>query len=115
MRRFIIFTLAGVSLCLWSGGNAEGRGFGGFRGGGFSYGGGGARFGGYSGGYRAGDFGSYSGSRSFGGYSGYRAGGFTSDYNRSWTGDRGGSVDVSAHAARLTDQWAAGWPVVNAI
>ena len=35
MRRFIAYGLVGVSLCLWSGGDAAGRGFGGFHAGGF--------------------------------------------------------------------------------
>src|SRR5262245_12246794 len=99
MRRFIAYGLAGVSLCLWSGGDAAGRGFGGFRGGGFGYGGGfhyggyggGLHYGGYSGGYRAGEFGGYSGYRSYGGYSGYRAGGVGGEYHRSGAGGRGGA------------------------
>jgi uncharacterized protein (TIGR03000 family) len=64
--------------------------------GGFHGGGGGFHAGGF-GGYREGGFdrGSFSGSRNFSGWEGAgRAGGMGS-YNRSWSGDRGGSVDVS--------------------
>jgi uncharacterized protein (TIGR03000 family) len=84
------------------------RGGGGFRGG---FAGGGFR-GGEFGGYRGGEFGdyrggfggyheggwgdrSYSGSRSFDSWSGERGWAGSSSYNRSYTGERGGSVDVS--------------------
>jgi hypothetical protein len=104
MRRFIFCVTASALLCLWSGGAAEGRGFGGFRGfgggfggfrgfGGFGGGFGGERsFGGYhyGGGERSFD---YSGSRSVSDYSGSRGGyGRTSSYDRTYTGSRGGSV-----------------------
>jgi uncharacterized protein (TIGR03000 family) len=85
-----------------------GRGGGGFRGGGF----GGFRAGGVSafhaggyggfhsasfGGYREGGFdrGSFSGSRSFASGWGDRGLGAAGSYDRSWSGDRGGSVNVS--------------------
>lgn len=92
MRRIIPYTVAGACLCLWSGGHVDGRGFGGVRAGGFG------GYGGYRGGvegYRGGGFGSYSGARSFGGYEGYRGGAVGGTYDRTWTGDRGGSVNVS--------------------
>jgi hypothetical protein len=83
-------------------GSADGRGFGGFRGG--SFGGfegfRGGSYGGFSG-YRSGSFGGYdrsfdySGSRSGSLYSGaYGGWGGTGSYDRSWTGSRGGSIDV---------------------
>jgi hypothetical protein len=114
MKRFIVFVVTGVALCLWSGGHVEGRGFGGFRGGfggfrggyggfgGYHYGGFSSdRFGGYGGyhygggGYHYGGFGgSYSGSRTVSGYSGWRGGGATSSYDRSYTDARGGSIST---------------------
>jgi hypothetical protein len=103
MKRFMTFAQAGLALCLWSGGDAEGRGFGGFRGGFGGFGGGGFHYGGYSGGgyhyggggYHYGDDyrgGSYSGSRSVSGYSGWRGGGASSSYDRSYDTARGGSI-----------------------
>lgn len=80
MKRILPFALVGACLC--AGGHAEGRGFGGFAAGGYR-----------AGGYR-GDFGSYSASRSFGGYDGWRGGAAGGSYDRTWTGDRGGSVNV---------------------
>jgi hypothetical protein len=101
MKRFIIFAAVGVGLCLWSGGDVTGRGFGGFRGGfgggGFHYGG--DRFGSFGGGgyhYGSTGFGgSYSGSRSFSGYSGYRGGYGSTSYDRSYDTARGGSISTS--------------------
>src|SRR5262245_27286237 len=101
MRQVLAYVVIGAIACLLVSGHVDGRGFGGFRGG---YGGGYRSFGGY-GGYRGGSWGgyrsdswggrSYSGYRSGGAYSGWgRAGGYGS-YDRSWTGARGGSVDVS--------------------
>jgi hypothetical protein len=84
MKRYIIYVTAGLALCLCSGGEADGRGFGGFRGGYGGFGGGGFRYGG-----------SYSGARSFSGYSGYRGGYGASSYNRSYETARGGSIDTS--------------------
>jgi hypothetical protein len=83
MKRFMMFMAAGLGLCLCSGGDVDGRGFGGFRGG---YGGGGFHYGG-----------SYSGSRSFGGYSGYRGGYGSSSYDRNYTTARGGSVSTEGN------------------
>jgi hypothetical protein len=92
MKRMIACLSVMAAICLFCGGDAEGRGFGGFRAGGFS--GGGFRtesFGG--GGYRGFDA---SGSRSVSGYSGFRGGyGATSSYDRSFSDARGGSVNVS--------------------
>jgi hypothetical protein len=101
MRRYIVCVTVVAALCLLAGGSADGRGFGGFRGG---------SFGGY-GGYRAGGFSSFSGyhaggysgmNRSFGysgyrsadTYSGWRGAGGISSYDRSYAGSRGGSVNV---------------------
>jgi uncharacterized protein (TIGR03000 family) len=72
----------------WGGGGFRGGDFGGYRGG----------FGGYrEGGYREGGWGdrSWSGSRSFDSWSGDRGWAGTSSYSRSYTGERGGSLDVS--------------------
>src|SRR5262245_4603713 len=105
MKRFMAYVVVGLALCLWSGGDAEGRGFGGFRGGfggfggfrgggfggfgGFHYGGfGGERFGGFGGG-------SYAGYRSGSGYSGWRSGGYSSSFDRSYETARGGSITTS--------------------
>jgi len=97
----------GVAVCSFSG-DAAGRGFGGFRGGGGFGGGygayrgggfGGDRFGGWGGGgyhYSAsgGDRfgGSYSSSRDFNSDSGYRGAGFTGSYDHTWDTARGGSI-----------------------
>jgi hypothetical protein len=81
MKRFIFLVAAGLGMCLWSGGDADGRGFGGFRGG---YSGGGFHYGG-----------SYSGARSFSGYSGYRGGYGSSSFDRSYDTARGGSISTS--------------------
>jgi hypothetical protein len=102
MKRVLIYLAAGALFCLWSGGSAEGRGFGGFRGG---FSGGGYHAGGFSGGgyhYSGGGYhassggfgGSYSGSRSVSGSSGWRGGGATSSYDRSYTTARRGSVST---------------------
>ena len=89
MKQFILYAAAGACLCLWSGGTADGRGFGGFRGG----------FGGYRGGYggsfHTGGFGgSYSGFRSFSGSSGWRGGYGAGSYDRSYSTARGGSIST---------------------
>jgi uncharacterized protein (TIGR03000 family) len=91
MKRFglVAFVLAlssGVAF------GFRGGGFGGFHAGGF----GGFR-GGEFGGFHEGGFdrGSWSGSRSFSGWSGARGFGGTESYNRSYTGARGGSADIS--------------------
>lgn len=98
MKRIMLFSLVGLMTCLIGGNEADGRGFGGFRGGG-----------GYSGyssfsGSRTG-FDSFGGSRSssfegsrsssYGGWDrdGRVAGG--SSYDRSYTGARGGTVNTS--------------------
>jgi hypothetical protein len=98
MKRYIVLALAAAGLCLWSGGDADGRGFGGgggsFHAAGGSFGGGGGEFHGGGGEYHGGEFGSYSGSHSYGGYSDWRGGGAVGGYDHSWTGDRGGSVNV---------------------
>jgi hypothetical protein len=104
MRRWLPLVLVGLLTCAIGGGEARGRGFGGFRGGG-GFGGG---FGGYRGGgfdsfsgSRSGSYsgwdrsGSYSGSRSGSMYSGWDRGGGSNSYDRSWSGSRGGSVNVS--------------------
>jgi uncharacterized protein (TIGR03000 family) len=77
----------------------------GFRGGGFRGGGFGGFHAGGVGGFRGGEFGgfheggfdrgSWSGARSFSGWSGARGSAGTESYNRSYTGSRGGSYDVS--------------------
>jgi hypothetical protein len=94
MKRFMTFVVVGSVLCLWSGGSANGRGFGGFRGGGFHYGG----YGGFGGGgyhYGSGGFGgSYSGAHYGSGYSGWRGGGYSSSYDRSYDTPRGGSIST---------------------
>jgi hypothetical protein len=94
MKRITLYAALGSLACLFWSGDADGRGFGGFRGGGFGGGGGGYR-GGFSGGsfggYRGG---SYSGSRSFSGSSGWRGGGMSSSYDRSYTDARGGSIST---------------------
>lgn len=88
MKRFMFFTFA--AACLFIGSNREADGRGGF-------GGGGGRVGGFSGGgarggeYRGGEF---SGERSYGGYEGARGGAVGGSYDRTWSGDRGGSVNV---------------------
>ena len=121
MRRFVLFLLVGVGLGTISG-DVSGRGFGGFRAGGFAAGGyrggygGGFAAGGYRGGYSgsigrsySGGYGSgfsslsgadrwggsYSGARSFNSYSGWggRAAGGT--YDHSWTNAAGGSITTS--------------------
>jgi hypothetical protein len=103
MKRVLIYMAAGALLCSWSGGSAEGRGFGGFRGGSFGgggfraggFGGGGYHYGGFSGGYGGDRFGgSYAGGRSFSGYSGWRGGAATSSYDRNYTTARGGSIST---------------------
>ncbi len=83
----------------FGGGRDFGGGFGGgdrdFGGGGF--GGGDRNFGGYGGGDRFGgdNFGGYSGNRDFNSYSGARGGyGAGGSYDRSWTDNRGGSINV---------------------
>ena len=83
MKRLLQWTLIGMLVCVLGDGNADGRGFGGYRGGG-----------GFSGGgYRGGSF---SGGRSFDSYSGSRGGyGASSSFNRSWSDARGGSVSTS--------------------
>jgi hypothetical protein len=96
MKRTIFVSVLGLIACLCWNGEADGRGFGGFRGGGF-----GGGFGGY-GGYRGGSFGGYSGyrggsyygSRSNGGYSGWRSGGLGESYDRSYTTARGGTINT---------------------
>lgn len=94
MKKFITCgALLGLACLLV--GHADGRGFGGFRAGGFSAGGyGGYRAGGFSdfSGYRGGDF---SSARSVSGYSGWRGAGATSSYDRSFTDARGGSINTS--------------------
>ncbi len=92
MRRFLLHTVVGACLCLWLGGHAEGRGFGGFRAGGFG-GYGGFRAGGVAG-FRGGELGSYSAARSFGGVAGFRGGAIGGTYDRNRTGARGGSINV---------------------
>jgi uncharacterized protein (TIGR03000 family) len=93
VRTFIIALLTILSTSVAFGGRGGGGGFHG--GGGW---GGGRDFGGYhseSGGFHEGEWGSFSNSRSSsGGWDG-RGWAGTSSYNRSYTGDRGGSVDVS--------------------
>jgi hypothetical protein len=96
MTRFTIFIASGIAICLFAGGHADGRGFGGFRGGSFGGFGGGDRFGGFSsfsGGDRFG--GSYSGMRYGSGYSGYHYGGYSGGYDRSYDTARGGSISTS--------------------
>jgi hypothetical protein len=100
MKRILVIATA-LGMCLWSGGDANGRGFGGFRGGfggggfggGFHYGG---SFGG--GGYRSfGGYGdrSYSGARYGSGFSTGRYGGYSGSYDRSYDTARGGSISTS--------------------
>jgi hypothetical protein len=94
MKRFMTYIVVGLTLCMCSGGTADGRGFGGFRGG-FGGGFGGGGFGGgfhYGGGGFGG--GSFSGSRSIGGYSNFRGGGGFSSYDRSLDTARGGSIST---------------------
>lgn len=82
-------------LCLLlSASGADARGFGGFRGGGFSAGGYGGFHGGSFSSFNRGGNG-YSGSRSFGGYRGFNSAGIGGSYDHSWSGRYGGSVDVS--------------------
>src|SRR5262245_45915101 len=97
MKRWLPYTLAGLIACTTWTGATDGRGFGGFRGGGGW--GGGYHYGGFGGGWsgsRSGMYGgSYSGSRSFSGYSGYRSGWGSGSYDRSYTDARGGSISTS--------------------
>ena len=115
MKRFLMFAAVGLVACSVGGGDADGRGFGGFRGGG-GWGGGGFHSesfgrGGFDsfGGDRSSSFGGYR-SSSYGGwdrggeFSGSRSGGFAAgggravgggSYDRSYTGSRGGSVNAS--------------------
>jgi hypothetical protein len=95
MKRLRLFALAGLAVCCWSDGKVEGRGFGGFRGGFAGFGGMATYRGAFGGVYGGGMHGSFSGARDFSGYSGFRTAGFSGAYDRSWTGDRGGSIDVS--------------------
>jgi hypothetical protein len=117
MKRILLFGLVGMMSCLVGGNEADGRGFGGFRGGGGW--GGGFRGGSFGGGSFGGDrFDSFDRSSSFGGgrsssyggwgrggsFEGSRSGGFASgggrsagysSYDRSYSGSRGGTVTAS--------------------
>ncbi len=97
MTRSIVFLLACVGLCGVSGGDATGRGFGGFSGGGsfggYRGGGGGGGFSSFSGADRYG--GSYSGSRSFEGSSGWGGRSASGSYDHTWTGAGGASLSTS--------------------
>ena len=86
MKRYVLYTAVGLGLCLWSGGQADGRGFGGFRGG---FSGGGFHYGSSSFG------GSYSGAHYGSGFSAGRSGGYSGSYDRSYDTARGGSVSTS--------------------
>jgi monofunctional biosynthetic peptidoglycan transglycosylase len=99
MKRGILLLLVGIGL-LTINGDANGRGFGGFRGGGFSGGfarsyGGGYRssFSSFSGADRFG--GSYSGARSIDSYSGWGGRGVGGSYDHSWTSASGASLSTS--------------------
>jgi hypothetical protein len=118
MTRAYLAITAVAGLCLFVA-DASGRGFGGF--------GGGRGFGGFGGG-RSFDFG---GERSFGGgsfgashygswdeggrsfsdvrttdaFSGYRGWGGTSSYDRSFTGERGGSIDTEGTRGAFATPW----------
>jgi hypothetical protein len=99
MNRGILLLLVGIGL-LTINGDANGRGFGGFRGGGFSGGyarsyGGGYRssFSSFSGADRFG--GSYSGARSIDSYSGWGGRGVGGSYDHSWTSASGASLSTS--------------------
>jgi hypothetical protein len=106
MKRALIFTTVGLITCLIGGGQADGRGFGGFRGGGWG-GFRGGDFGGSSfGGFRSENFGrsGFDGFNSHSSFGGARSGGMMAgegrgvaggSYDRSWSGSRGGSVNVS--------------------
>jgi hypothetical protein len=99
MKRSLTYLVAGALLCLVSGGDANGRGFGGFRGG---FGGGGFHYGGY-GGFGGGSFRSfggygdrsYSGARYGSGFSTGRYGGYSGSYDRNYDTARGGSISTS--------------------
>jgi hypothetical protein len=107
MKRWLLLAAVGLIACSVGGGQAEGRGFGGFRGGGFGgFRGGdfGGSFGSSFGGFRSENFGrsgfdSFEGSRSssFGGsrWGGDGRGVAGGSYDHSWTGSRGGSVNVA--------------------
>jgi hypothetical protein len=101
MKRILVIAAA-LGMCLWSGGDARGRGFGGFRGGG-SFGGGGFHYGGYGGSFGGGGYHSfsgygdrsYSGARYGSGFSTGRYGGYSGSYDRSYDTARGGSISTS--------------------
>lgn len=108
MKHLLLLTSVGMLTLAIGGNEADGRGFGGFRGGGGFSGGGfrGGDFGGgdFGGGSRGGGFDSFGSSRSSsfgesrsaGGWDrgGDRAAGGGS-YDRSWSGSRGGSINTS--------------------
>jgi hypothetical protein len=115
MKRILLLGIVGIVTCLFGGNEADGRGFGGFRGGGW---GGGFRGGSFGGdrfhsydrsssfsGSRSSSYGgwdhssSFSGSRSSSGYAGGGRAAGTSSYDRSYTGSRGGSVSASGERA----------------
>jgi len=109
MTRRTTCLLAVVLICLLCRGHADGRGFGwgGYRGG-YHYGG----YGGYHyGGYRTTNWGgynrnyNYSGYRSGNLYSGWRGVGGTSSYDRTWTGSRGGSLNVEGNRGVASGLW----------
>jgi hypothetical protein len=89
--------------------DADGRGFGGFRGGaGFSRGGyGGFDRGGFDrGGYGGFDRGGYGGfDRSYGGYHADGFGGYSRSYDRSYDGPRGGSYTAEGTRGAVTSPW----------
>lgn len=132
MKRMFAAGVAMAAVCMLAHDQVHGRGFGGFRAGGFggaSFGGyraggfgGSANFGGYRaggfdsfGGYRSDSFGSvggyrggldYSGYRSASSYSGWRGGyGATGSYDRNWTGAGGGSLNVSGNRGVAAGPW----------
>ncbi len=84
MKRLLIGLAAGGLLCLLCSGDVDGRGFGGYRAGGFGY-----RAGGF-GGYHAASWGGFHRNVGYGGWGGART-----SYARSYTGWRGGSVNVA--------------------
>jgi hypothetical protein len=113
MKRSLVLLALGLGLCLIAG-DADGRGFGGFRGGfaggfdryGGSFAGGFDRYGGVSAGGAYGHSfssfsgtdrfgGSYSGSRSASAYSGWGGRGASSSYDHTWTDAAGGSLSTS--------------------
>jgi len=117
MKRILQCAVFGALVCMMGNGDADGRGFGGFRAGGL--GGGGFGRGAFGGGgfssFRGGSVGSFGGADRNLGYSGLRsADNFSSmgssfgggAYDRSFTDNRGGSVNIAGDRGFASGPWA---------